>query len=39
MKSIITGEETLVYEFTPESKGKSMTWIHPHSPTTKKIQN
>jgi hypothetical protein len=38
-ENIITGDETWVYVFTPQSKGNSMTWKHPHSNTTKKIQN
>jgi hypothetical protein len=36
MESIVMGDETWVYKFTPESKRNSMTWKHPHSPTTKK---
>jgi hypothetical protein len=36
VESIVTGQETWVYEFIPESKTKSMTWKHPHSPTIKK---
>jgi hypothetical protein len=34
-ESIVTGEETWVYEFTPESKRDSTTWKHPHLPTTR----
>jgi hypothetical protein len=34
-ESIITGDETWVYEFTPESRRNSMTWKQPHSHTTK----
>jgi hypothetical protein len=36
VESIVMGDETWVFEFTPESKRNSMTWKHPHSPTTKK---
>jgi hypothetical protein len=36
MERIVTGDETRVYEFTPESKTNSVTWKHPNSPTTKK---
>jgi hypothetical protein len=39
VESIVTGDETWVYEFTPESERNFMTWKHPHSPTTKKCQN
>jgi hypothetical protein len=35
MESIVTGYETCVYKFAPESKRSSMTWKHPHSPTIK----
>jgi hypothetical protein len=38
VESIVTGDETWVYEFTPESKRDSMTWKHPHSPTTKEFK-
>jgi hypothetical protein len=38
VESIVTGDETWVYEFTPESKRNSMTLKHPHSPTTKKFK-
>jgi hypothetical protein len=36
VESIIAENETWVYEFTPELKRNSMTWKHPHSPTTEK---
>jgi hypothetical protein len=39
MESIVTGDETWVYEFTPELKRNPMTWKHPHPLTTTKIQN
>jgi hypothetical protein len=38
MESIVTGDETCVYEFTSESKRNSTTWKHPHSPTTIKFK-
>jgi hypothetical protein len=38
VERIVTGDETWVYEFTPQSKRNSMTWKHPHSPTTKKFK-
>jgi hypothetical protein len=38
MESIITGDKTWVYKFTPGSKRNSTTWKHPHSPTTKKLK-
>jgi hypothetical protein len=38
VESIVTGDEMWVYELTPESKRSSMTWKHPHSPTTKKFK-
>jgi hypothetical protein len=36
VESIVTGDETWVYEFTPKIKRNSMTWKHPHSLITKK---
>lgn len=38
IESIITGDETWVYEFTPESKQQSMMWKHPDSPVHKKFK-
>jgi histone-lysine N-methyltransferase SETMAR len=38
MESIITGDKTWVYKFTPESKRDSMSWKHLHSSTTKKFK-
>ncbi|GBM56254.1 hypothetical protein AVEN_238796-1 [Araneus ventricosus] len=35
---IITGDETRVHNFTPDTKSKSMTWKHPSSPVTKKFK-
>jgi hypothetical protein len=35
VESIVMGDETWVYKFTAASKRNSMTWKHPHSPTTK----
>jgi hypothetical protein len=34
VESIIKGDETWVYEFTPESERNSVTWKYPHSPIT-----
>jgi hypothetical protein len=36
LESIIMGDETVVYKFTPQSKRISMTWKHSHSPSTNK---
>lgn len=38
IESIITGDETQGFEFTPETKQQSMIWKHPASPIKKKIQ-
>lgn len=35
---IITGNETWVHHFTPETKAASMTWKHPNSPVRKKFK-
>jgi hypothetical protein len=35
VESLIKGDESWVYEFTPLSKRNSMTWKHPYSPATK----
>lgn len=35
---IITGDETWVHHFTPETKAASMTWKHPSSPVRKKFK-
>jgi len=35
---IITGDETWVHHYAPESKRQSMEWKHPGSPVKKKIQ-
>jgi hypothetical protein len=34
----VTGDETWVFHYTPESKAESMTWKHPHSPVKKKFK-
>lgn len=34
----ITGNETWVHHFTPETKAASMTWKHPNSPVRKKFK-
>ena len=38
LERIITGDETWVYHFEPESKRRSMEWRHPTSPRTKKFK-
>ncbi|GFO05091.1 histone-lysine N-methyltransferase SETMAR [Plakobranchus ocellatus] len=35
----ITGDETWLHLSTPESKRDSVTWKHPSSPVTKKVQS
>ncbi|GFQ98570.1 histone-lysine N-methyltransferase SETMAR [Trichonephila clavata] len=35
---IVTGDETWVHHFTPESKAASMEWKHPSSPVRKKFK-
>jgi hypothetical protein len=35
---IVTGDETWVFHYTPESKAELMTWKHPHSPVKKKFK-
>jgi hypothetical protein len=35
----VAGDETWVFQYTPESKAESMTWKHPHSPVKKKFQD
>jgi hypothetical protein len=34
----VTGDETWVFHYTPESKAESMTWKHPHFPVKKKFK-
>jgi hypothetical protein len=38
LRRIVTGVETWVFLFTPETKAKSMTWKRPHSPVKKKFK-
>jgi hypothetical protein len=38
MDLIVTGDNTWVLHFTPESKQQSMVWKHPGSPVTKKFR-
>ncbi|XP_066946989.1 protein GVQW3-like [Macrobrachium rosenbergii] len=38
LKRIVTGDETWIHHFEPESKRQSMEWKHPQSPVKKKIQ-
>ncbi|GFQ94816.1 histone-lysine N-methyltransferase SETMAR [Trichonephila clavata] len=35
---IVTGDETWVHHFLPESKAASMEWKHPSSPVRKKFK-
>ncbi|GFR34070.1 histone-lysine N-methyltransferase SETMAR [Trichonephila clavata] len=35
---IVTGDETWLHHFTPESKASSMEWRHPSSPVRKKFK-
>ncbi|GFQ85568.1 histone-lysine N-methyltransferase SETMAR [Trichonephila clavata] len=35
---IVTGDDTWVHHFTPESKAASMEWKHPSSPVRKKFK-
>jgi hypothetical protein len=34
----VTGDETWVYHYTPQSKAESMTWKHPHSSVKMKFK-
>jgi hypothetical protein len=38
LSRIVTGDETWVFHYTPESKAESMTWKHPQSPVKKKFK-
>ena len=38
LTQIVTGDETWVHHFAPESKRQSMEWKYPGSPVKKKIQ-
>jgi hypothetical protein len=38
MKEIVTGDESWVNHYQPESKHASMQWKHPISPSTKKYK-
>ena len=38
LERIITGDETWVFDFEPESKRRSMEWCHPTSPRIKKFK-
>jgi len=39
LDSIVTGDETWVYHFTPESKQQSLEWRHSRSSKKKKVQS
>ena len=36
---IVTGDETWVHYYSPESKWQSLKWKHPYSPVRKKFKN
>jgi hypothetical protein len=38
LQQIITGDETLIHHYLPETKRKSMQWKHPSSPAAKKFK-
>jgi hypothetical protein len=38
VESIVMRDETWVHKFVPKPKRNSMTWKHPHSPTTKYLK-
>ena len=38
IKTIITGDETWVYGYDPETKFQSSQWKHPQSPRSKKAR-
>jgi hypothetical protein len=38
LQRIVTGEETSVHHYQPETKRKSMQWKHPSSPAAKKFK-
>ncbi|XP_045132250.1 histone-lysine N-methyltransferase SETMAR-like [Portunus trituberculatus] len=38
LSRIVTGDETWVHHYEPESKRQSMEWKHPGSPATKKFK-
>ena len=38
LEQIITGDETCVHQYCPETKAQSMAWKHPGSPTIKKFK-
>jgi hypothetical protein len=38
LSRMVTGDETWVHHYEPESKRQSMEWKHPGSPTKKKFK-
>jgi len=38
LQQIVTGDETLIHHYEPESKRQSMQWKHPSSPVAKKFK-
>jgi len=39
LERIVTGDETWVHHYDPESKRQSMEWRHPSSPVQKKFKS
>ena len=38
LQQIVTGDETWIHHYEPESKRQSMQWKHPSSPVAKKFK-
>jgi hypothetical protein len=38
LSRIVTGNDTWIFHYTPESKAESVTWKHPHFPIKKKFK-
>ena len=38
LQQIVTGDETWIYHYEPESKRQSLQWKHPSSPVAKKFK-
>jgi hypothetical protein len=39
LNRIVTRDESWVHHYQPESKGASMQWKHPSSPSSKKFKD
>jgi histone-lysine N-methyltransferase SETMAR len=39
LTKIVTGDETWIHHYEPESKRQSMEWKHPQSPTKEKLKS